>query len=161
MIAVAKRPSLESVQSYLHVRLRMGGCVLLSSVPQLTGRSPRQHVIGQSARAMTAWDPPHVYYIKHLYAATITQVRDDFIPVDGGGLMHSAFSSTFVGLSPYSPPQGGSWTPQVLSYCVQTGLHSNPLAVSLGLLSEEAVKAFLAAGLPGLDLVLLSTHCWG
>ena len=54
--------------------------------------------------------------------------------------------------------QGDPWTPQVLASSVQAGLQPNPLAASLGLLSEEAVAAFVAAGLPGLDLILLSAR---
>lgn len=46
----------------------------------------------------------------------------------------------------------------MLASSVQAGSQPNPLAASLGLLSEEAVAAFVAAGLPGLDLILLSAR---
>ena len=102
-------------------------------------------MIGSSARTLTAWDEPATYYVKHIYAITLLEVR-----VKRGW-------GSFDNVCPLLT-QGRPWDLDTLRVAVEAGQRSNPLAARLGLRSQEAVQTFVDAGMPGLDMVLLSSR---
>lgn len=104
-----------------------------------------QHVVGPVARLLMVWDEPMALYI-----TSVLGIGDDVGVI---GAVPSPVSFLYFYMQELT-----GWNLMAVRGAVAQGRGANPLARRLGLRTEQAVSTFIRNGMPGLDLVLLSSR---